>query len=598
MRDIYPRPEEEATPDRPPLPKMQRQRLTNTKRKFMAFALAVLLGVAMIAAAAGTIMAQVGSINGSFFPSGPLGAISNSISDLYKRITGFAGSSVQVLALGRDFVSLLPDLMQGKRGDELLAFLARADQQLSSLGSDSLVPVLGARASDLGHAAGIVRTWLVAQPERHIAVVFANSAEMRAGGGFIGSYAEVTLKGGAITNVTVRDITEADRASSDRTIPPVQLEPIADRWRAADANWFLAGPDSGAAFLDLLNRSPLYATNKVDAVVFVAPRVVSDLLAVTGPISAGDVQVDKDNFLRVIQEEVQQGQAAGDATPKAVLTQLVPKFTSQVMSSIAGSPLALLDAIRGGVARRDIVVYASDADVERAIGTFDLGGTLYPTDDKFIGGYVAVAPSTIGGDKTDAVTSQEIHVREQLLPSGLVETYVAVERVHQGKESDPWWYKEEHRSYVKVYAPQGSIPTAASGQWIRERNLAHYSSEYTKYEPLKNAESTLRSYDGVKGVEVFEESGKEVLGFWQRTPRGSGTVASVTYARQLPRTPQAGSTYTFVLERQPASTSKYDIQLFAPPGLVWKDTGTSQYTFTSDDPDGRTVKALELTSAN
>jgi hypothetical protein len=307
--------------------------------------------------------------------------------------------------------------------------------------------------------------------------------------------------------------------------------------------------------------------------------------------------VDEENFLRVIQIEVQAGQAAGDESPKAVLGTLVPAFMERILSEAASSPLALVEAVTGGMARRDIVVYATDPSAQRAIETLGIAGSLYPTE-RLVGGYVAVAPSTIGGDKTDAVTKQAIRVREQLLPRGLIETEVEVERTHEGKDSDPWWYQEEHRSYVKVYAPLGATPTSAAGLWIRERDPATYGSTFTTYEPLATSIASLRTYGEVPGVEAFEETGKTVFGFWQRTARGTGTIASVAYARQLSIPLAAGSTYTFVLERQPASTSKYEVEIFAPPGLVFLQTGTTQFTWSSDDPPGRTVIELTLADAS
>lgn len=593
MRDIFHPREQEQRPDRPPRP----QTAKAPRRKAAAVSLAILLSLALLVAGVGTIAASVSGISGASFGSLPFGAAFASLSDAYHRLMGMAGSSLALVKLGRDALALAPDLMRGKRGDEFLALLARAETELKGLGDTSIIPQLGAKGADLGSAAGAFREWLTNSEERRVAVVFGNSAEMRAGGGFIGSYAEVTLRGGAIANITVRDINDADTGSPDRTIPPVPLEPVADRWRAADANWFLSGPESGAAFLTLLNRSPLYAKKPVDAVVFVAPRVASELLALTGPVSAGSVTVDGANFLRVIQSEVQAGQAAGDATPKAVLTALVPAFMEKVLSEATKKPIALVDALRGGVQRRDIVAYAIDPSAQRALETLGLTGSLYPIDTRFVGGYVAVAPSTIGGDKTDAVTAQAVHIREQLLPQGLIETSVAVERTHNGKDSDPWWYQEEHRSYVKVYAPQGATPTFASGLWLRARDAATYDSAFSAYEPLRTSESTLRTYEGVSGVETFEETGKTVFGFWQRTARGSATTASITYARQLARPLGDGSTYTFVLERQPASTARYDVELYAPPGLVFSDTGTNRWTWDSEDPAGRTVTELTLVTA-
>jgi hypothetical protein len=350
--------------------------------------------------------------------------------------------------------------------------------------------------------------------------------------------------------------------------------------------------------LDLLNHSPLYKDKPVTVAIFVAPRVISDLLQITGPLTAGGLEVNAQNFLSQIQTEVQEGQAKGDAAPKAVLAALVPVATEQIVAQAGKSPLALLDAIQGGFARRDIVMYAQDPNLQRAIDTLGLAGSLYPTNEKFMGTYVAVAPSTIGGDKTDAVTDEAVSIREQLLGNGLVETAVAVDRTHRGKASDPWWYREEHRSYVKVYAPLGATPTGVSGIWLRERPKQTYDASFTAHPSLQGPTGTLRRYDDVKGVDSFEETGKQVFGFWQRTAPGQGTVASITYARQLARPLRDGDVYYVVLERQPASRATYTAEIYAPPGFMFEETGTNHWTWESSDPSGQTVIALHLRATN
>lgn len=594
MRDITPYEQPEPRPDTAPRPRGGRLWGAATRRRFAAASLAVLLVVAALVATVGTVVATArGAANWDM--GIPFSSLAATISEAYNRIWGAAGSTIQLVGTGREILAILPAIANGERGAEFLALLEKAEGQLRNLGSSKLVPEFGSRADDLARGVAGVRAWL--GEERRVAVVFGNSAEMRAGGGFIGSYAEVTLSGGAVSGTVVRDINEADYGSGDRTVPPIPLEPIAERWRAADANWFLSGPASGAAFLDLLNRSPLYREKPVDAVVFLSPRLVSDLLQVTGPITAANVAIDSANFLRAIQEEVQEGQAAGDEAPKAVLAELVPLFSSKLISSASSAPVEIFGIVQGAFSRRDIIIYAADPELQRVIEAVGVSGSLYPTDERYLGGYAAVAPSTIGGDKTDAVTDQAIRVREQILPGGLVETTVEVERTHRGLATDPWWYQEEHRSYVKVYAPLEATPTGSAGTWNRERARVTYPSSFGTYEPLEAVESTIQSVPSVRGIETFVETGKRVFGFWQRTARGQGTVASVTYAHQLPRDLGDGDAYTFVLERQPGSTSTYLVELFAPPGLVWEETGTTRYVFESADPMGRTVLSPKLVSA-
>ena len=80
---------------------------------------------------------------------------------------------------------------------------------------------------------------LSASGGRHILVFFQNPSEIRPGGGFIGSYADITVENGQMKNMDVRDIYDPDGQLAIKIIPPEQLQTVTTDWGARDANWFL-----------------------------------------------------------------------------------------------------------------------------------------------------------------------------------------------------------------------------------------------------------------------------------------------------------------------------------------------------------------------
>src|SRR6185437_1779526 len=115
-----------------------------------------------------------------------------------------------------------------------------------------------------------------------------------------------TLAGGNILNIAVHDIADADLAFKENVVPPKPLQLIVARWRPADANWFFDFPTSAAKTLQFFASSTLYAATSsaasstpIDGAIAVTPQIVSDLLSITGPISAGKpaTTFSADNFL-------------------------------------------------------------------------------------------------------------------------------------------------------------------------------------------------------------------------------------------------------------------------------------------------------------
>jgi len=71
--------------------------------------------------------------------------------------------------------------------------------------------------------------WLDEDRDHHIAVFFENPAEIRPGGGFVGSYADVALRKGSVAAITMHDINDADKLLDRKIVPPLPLQP---EWQA------------------------------------------------------------------------------------------------------------------------------------------------------------------------------------------------------------------------------------------------------------------------------------------------------------------------------------------------------------------------------
>ncbi|MEK7212428.1 MAG: DUF4012 domain-containing protein, partial [Patescibacteria group bacterium] len=156
--------------------------------------------------------------------------------------------------------------------------------------------------------------WLKS-PDAHRLIVFLeNPSELRPGGGFVGSFAEIWLKGGSVEKIEVYDINDADREMDAKIVPPKPLQLIVKRWRAADANWFFDFRASARKTLEFLESSKKYSADgiKFDGAIGLSANALSDILGLTGPVELAQskITLDRDNFLTEIQKQVQEGLAA------------------------------------------------------------------------------------------------------------------------------------------------------------------------------------------------------------------------------------------------------------------------------------------------
>ncbi|MBI4095045.1 MAG: DUF4012 domain-containing protein [Candidatus Liptonbacteria bacterium] len=432
--------------------------------------------------------------------------------------------------------------------------------------------------------------FLSAPGERHIAVLFHNTSEMRPGGGFVGSYADLTLSGGNLTLASIHDINEPDRAFAPAIIPPKQFFGIEKWWRLADANWFFDFSLSARKLAEFFELSRLYASRGVtfDGVIAISPRVVSDVLESTGPIelSSSKRTLTSENFLREIQSHIEESRSRKDQNPKAFLQE----FADAVRSKLASRSLEDigLTPFERWLEERDVMVYFKDPALNGFFDFHGWTGTVAALAPNFNGDYFAAVNANIGGGKTDLVMEQKIVFQSQIESDGTVSDHVQITRSHRGSSSDPSWYRAANQNYIKIYTPPSVTLTHAEGGIRKElRPLVDYEARGYLTDPdVARIESTAREYLNYPTILGSEEYGKHAFGVWSRVPRGESDTITLDYEHRLFAPVEDGAPYEFIFQKQSGSSASYHFAINAPIGYVWKENKLPVFEYSSSDPAG------------
>ncbi len=430
---------------------------------------------------------------------------------------------------------------------------------------------------------------------RHVIVIFSNTSELRPGGGFIGSFADLTFRDGTLVEIAVHDINDVDRARDVNVVPPRPLQAITGRWRTADANWFFDYPSSAEKVLSFMQESGLYATATLDALVTVTPRVIQDVLEATGPVRLADgTEIGSDNVVDEVQREVQAGQAAGTAEPKAVLKELVPVLIGRLASLSAEERRQLAANAKDWTDHKDLLAFSRDEHLAKFLAAYFMDGALFPLGEQFKGDYLAVVNANIGGGKSDRHISQDIVLDAHLDNEGVWHDELKVMRTHRGDRAKEWWYNSTNWNYFQVFTPSGATVDAFAGGGERFiTSKSDYGSGFRKDPDVVAEEGALIvSKDGK--LQVSKQSGRNVFATWQKIEPGGRKDITLTYSRPLEHAPAAGERYQFVFERQSGAVTSFHASFTAPVGFVWAETGSPIFKYDSDDPPGRVVLDLSL----
>lgn len=545
-----------------------------------------------------------------------LGNSISMIKDIFSNYGGLERSSLQAInALDRVGILLqeVPARFLAKDGPGLVTDLTSIRDSLQSLGGflrdvaakgegPAILPGISKYASyaaDVDRAQAAVERLLVllqSPGEHHLLVLFGNSAELRPGGGFLGSYADLTFGSSTIGEVVVRDVNEADRGLAANIVPPKPLQGLVTRWRAADANWFFDYPKSAQKTLEIMGRSSLYASGKLEGAILISPKVIQDLLAATGPITLDDGRtIAADTVIPMIQREVQSGQASGAENPKEILSKLLPPLQSKLQNLDADALQKLAASAREWLRNRDAAIFMADPELSRILSYYQADGGSYAIPQNFSGDYFAAVNANVGGGKSDARIEDTVDLESDLRADGVIENHVTVVRESSATGADEWWYRVTNQDYLQVFTPADITLTAASGgsaRFIAPR--ADYSQGFETDRDLAELESTLRPAPGFPAISQFRELDKNVFATWLTTPAGGSGTVRFAYRRALKAPFHDGDGYTFVFERQSGSRQSLHVVLNAPPGFVWQENSLSEYEYFTEATPGRVMLNLTL----
>jgi len=349
-----------------------------------------------------------------------------------------------------------------------------------------------------------------------------NNHEMRATGGFIGTYALIDINQGVIRRFFVDGIFNPDGQLRENIIPPKPIQKISAGWSLHDSNWFPDFPTSAEKAMFFYEKT---GGATVDGVITLTPTVMQKLLAVTGSIVLPQygLSIDADNFIPVLQEQVEEKYDKELNQPKKILSDLSEKLFERVFAvqdrKTSGQ---LIQALVDGLNEKHILLYMRHPETEKLIDEVGWSGRVLETSKD----YLSVIHSNINGYKTDGVIDESIKHRVKIEDDGSIIDTVTIVRTHHGGDTPYDWWNKVNADYIRVYVPKGSELISSEGTtW-------EFPKEPLDYKRLgfKEDADVLREEEGMvvdqkTGVRISEDAGKTVFGAWAYvSPKESVTL--------------------------------------------------------------------------
>lgn len=390
------------------------------------------------------------------------------------------------------------------------------------------------------------------RPKTYLAL-FLNNAEMRPGGGFIGSYAWLKLDKGRLVGFETSGSENLDWAAPDdfKVEPPLAIKTYLrqPRWFFRDANWSPDFPTSARAALWFYRFEGGRDGAKINGVIALTPTVVEKLVKLTGPLEVGGKVYQPENIIDELQYNVEFGYRE-EGKERAERKILVGDLGRALLQKLAGlSPWKWKDVyflVQQMFKERQLMVWSPDEAIQQAFLKEDWAGEVKKT----AGDYLLAVDANLGSLKSDPKVEREINY--QIRPEGgRLRAKVNVIYNHRGQFD---WKTTRYRTYTRVYVPQGSRLIRAEG--------------FIQDDKIKKGEKPLPALPV-----ITEELGKTVFGGFMSIEPGASHLLTLEY---------------YLPDKMVEQAKKGEYNL-----LVQKQLGASAYPLTLDLDFGKTIERKE-----
>ncbi|MSU75042.1 MAG: DUF4012 domain-containing protein [Candidatus Magasanikbacteria bacterium] len=417
-----------------------------------------------------------------------------------------------------------------------------------------------------------LRELLGGNGRRRFLIIFQNQHELRATGGFMGSYAIMEVKNGQINSFNVPPGGSYDVQGQLDTylIPPTPLLLNNKRWEFQDANWFPDFPTSAEKILWFYRHSRGIS---VDGVIAVNSSVLERILGVFGPLVDHNrgVTLQAKNSLAILEKIIETGPEKKANKPKQILTDLAPNLLATTLNATGASLFHLLEECAAALEQKEIQIYSVDNVTEDSIAALGWAGAILPTQGNQ--DYLLAINTNIQGEKSDRDMKQTISHQSLIQPNGEIINTVTITREHTGAFGEKL-YGTTNIDYLRLYVPTDSTLLSVGGFSWPDDGLFRAPDPWTRPDSdlIKNEIEV--GIDPRSGTRITKEFGKYAFGNWMITEPGKTSRLEFVYRLPFKAfSDTKTSALQLVAQRQSGSETSFESQIIFPDGWepVWQD---------------------------
>ncbi|MBI4040160.1 DUF4012 domain-containing protein [Candidatus Daviesbacteria bacterium] len=311
-------------------------------------------------------------------------------------------------------------------------------------------------------------------------VILQNNFELRPGGGFIGSYAQITFDHGRLTNIKVDDVYNLDGGLKEHVEPPADIKSDLGQkdWFLRDANYESDFPTSARNAAWFYNKE---AGVKVDGVVGLDLSAAQKLIDAVGSIYLADYseQIDSGNLFPEAIKHAEASFFPGSQGKKNFLTALTTELFNKVFFLPKNNWPQIIQGMGESLDQKHTLVYLVDPTLFAYLNSQGWTGAI-PRGVKDQPGerteFLMLSEANLGANKANYYLERKLSLTDTLGKDGGV-SHKLVVNYFNSSPSDVW-PAGKYKNRLRIYLPVG---TSISQVLWGETDITKQVGTFTDY---------------------------------------------------------------------------------------------------------------------
>ena len=356
------------------------------------------------------------------------------------------------------------------------------------------------------------------QPQ-YILVLIQNNRELRATGGFLGSYAYLTIERGKFRSIELQDIYVPDGQLTGHVDPPPPIQQAFQQgfWKLRDANWHPDFPQS-VTNIDWFFQQAGW--ENPDLVIAIDISAIEDILQNIEPLYLTEFasSFNSDEIYPLLQTEVEEDFFAGSTKKRDLLHHVFVQIVETLKTTSSKQKFDMVKNLAASLDQKHILLFSNNSNTQKVIERKNFAGKL---ENKNLDDYFAIFESNLGVNKSNCCVLREGEIHKKTT-DGILQTTVKLRYQLDQIPANFSNLAGDYKSYIRLY-----LPPQTSLQYIKV-NQREYRDFVSENIVRKNFTGQTPLEPSIGNIDNFSE-----IGFWLYVPQNALSEVEVVLTNQL-----------------------------------------------------------------